>query len=111
MGAVRVDVVVPAGELVPEKGMRGVGLNSVLSLVTVVKVVGQLISVMYGSPVPVFTVVLPPDQVILTGTLVPTTTVFEVTVAVIRNCAGGYAWHPVTSRLASGTSRRSLARD
>ncbi len=61
--------------------MEGVGLNWVLALVTVVKVVGQLISVL--KPVP------PPDQVMLTGKLAPGATVFELTVAVILNCVGG----------------------
>jgi hypothetical protein len=89
--------VLPLGEFVPEKGIRGVGLKDVLFLVTLVKVVGQLISVIYGDPVAGFTAVLPPDHVILTGKLAPGAIVFEVTVAVILTCVGGYAWQPTAS--------------
>ncbi len=75
VGAVNVEDVVPLGKFKPDEGMRGNGLNRVLSLVTVVKVVGQLISVT--------AVVLPPDHVMLTGKLAPVATVFDATVAAI----------------------------
>ncbi len=77
MGAVNVEDAVPLGKFMPEAAIWLLALrpNNVLSLVTVVKMRGQLTSVV--------AVVLPPDHVMLTGKVAPGATVFDATVAAI----------------------------